>query len=134
MLMSQLVVRHMLDRGTAGRIVNISSSAAFRHGAQSAAYAASKAALAALTRVMAEELGPHRITVNAVAPGLTRTGMTAFYGDDDKFREQATTGPNANFLRRAAEPEDVAAAVVFLCLPSSRQMTGQVIHTSAGAA
>jgi NAD(P)-dependent dehydrogenase (short-subunit alcohol dehydrogenase family) len=134
MLTMQLVARHMIERGVTGRIVNLSSSAAFRHGASASPYVASKAGLAALTRVVAEELGEHGINVNAVAPGLTRTGMTSFYGDEDVFREYVTTGPNANFLRRFALAEDVASTVVFLCLPASRQITGQTIHTSAGAA
>ena len=69
----------MIERGEGGRIVNVSSSSAFRARSH-VAYASSKAAIVQLSRSAAAELGPHEINVNAVAPGLTRTGMT---GDRD---------------------------------------------------
>ena len=127
MLLMQEVARHMIERGEGGRIVNVSSSSAFRARSH-VAYASSKAAIVQLSRSAAAELAPHGINVNAVAPGLTRTGMT---GDRD-IDEDARDGHLSNLFGRAAEPPDVAAAIVFLCLPESRQITAQTIHTSAG--
>lgn len=133
MLMMKHVARHMIDRGGGGRIVNISSSSAFRARNSPIAYASSKAALVQLTRSTAAELGPHNINVNAVAPGITATAMTKALGDAEALQKAASSGPLENLFHRVAQPEDVAAAIVFLCLPGSRQITGQTIHTSAGA-
>jgi NAD(P)-dependent dehydrogenase (short-subunit alcohol dehydrogenase family) len=133
MLMMKHVARHIIDRGGGGRIVNISSSSAFRARNSPIAYASSKAALVQLTRSTAAELGPHNINVNAVAPGITATAMTKALGDAEALQKAASSGPLENLFHRVAQPEDVAAAIVFLCLPGSRQITGQTIHTSAGA-
>ena len=130
MILMKLIAQHMIDRGEGGKIVNISSSSAFRAQNSPIAYGSAKAALVQLTRSAAAELGPHNINVNAVAPGITETGMTATMGDLDKA---ASSGPLENLFHRVSQPEDVAAAVLFLCQPSSRQVTGQTIHTSAGA-
>ena len=79
----------------------------------------------------AGELGVHGINVNAVAPGITATPMAVrALGDLDAL---VSDGPMANLLHRVSTPEDVAAVIVFLCLPASRQVTGQTIHTSAGS-
>jgi NAD(P)-dependent dehydrogenase (short-subunit alcohol dehydrogenase family) len=131
-LLTRAVGRHMVDRGGGGRIVNVSSSAAFRATSSPAVYAASKAAINGLTRAAAADLGPYDVNVNAVAPGITKTPMTAGIGDDDMYTALSTTGPLANLLHRASEPEDVANVIVFLCLPESRQITGQVVNTGAG--
>ena len=130
--MIQAAAQHMIRQGRGGRIVNLSSSAAFRGGFAPVSYAASKGAINAVTRVAAESLGPHDINVNAVAPGMTKTPMTAGVGGDDAYQAIVTDGPLANLLHRPSEPDDVAAAIEFLCLPGSRQITGQIIHTSAG--
>jgi NAD(P)-dependent dehydrogenase (short-subunit alcohol dehydrogenase family) len=133
MLMMKHVARHMIDRGGGGRIVNISSSSAFRARNSPIAYASSKAALVQLTRSAAAELGTHNINVNAVAPGITATAMTQVIGDAIALQKAASSGPLENLFHRVSQPEDVAAAIVFLCLPGSRQIIGQTIHTSAGA-
>ena len=133
MLLMKHVARHMIDRGSGGRIVNLSSSSAFRARNSPIAYASSKAAIVQLSRSAAAELGPHDINVNAVAPGITATGMTQVIGDAEALQKVASSGPLENLFHRVSQPEDVAAAIVFLCLPASRQITGQVIHTSAGA-
>lgn len=133
MLMMKHVARHMVDRGSGGRIVNISSSSAFRARNSPIAYASSKAALVQLTRSAAAELGPHNINVNAVAPGITATAMTKALGDAEALQRAASSGPLENLFHRVSQPEDVAGAIVFLCLPGSRQITGQTLHTSAGA-
>ena len=133
MLLMKHVARHMIDRGGGGRIVNISSSSAFRARNSPIAYATSKAALVQLTRCSAAELGRYDINVNAIAPGITNTGMTRGFGDADALQRIASSGPLENLFHRVSQPEDVAAAVLFLCIPASRQITGQTIHTSAGA-
>lgn len=121
------VARHMVARGGGGKIVNISSSSAHRRDMVPPIYGSAKAGLDLLTRSAAGELGRHNINVNSVAPGFTRTAIVA--DAPDSLVEQ---GPLSNMLRRISEPEDVANTIVFLCSPASRQITGQVIHTSAG--
>jgi NAD(P)-dependent dehydrogenase (short-subunit alcohol dehydrogenase family) len=133
MLMMKHVARHMIDRGGGGRIVNISSSSAFRARNSPIAYACSKAALVQLTRSAAAELGRYDINVNAIAPGITATAMTRMLGDAEALQNAASAGPLENLFHRVSQPEDVAAAILFLCLPASRQITAQVVHTSAGA-
>ncbi|MDO8432095.1 MAG: SDR family oxidoreductase [Candidatus Binatus sp.] len=133
MLLMKHVARHMIDRGGGGRIVNVSSSSAFRARNSPIAYATSKAAIVQLTRSAAAELGRYDINVNAIAPGITATGMTQGFGDAAALERIASSGPLENLFHRVSQPEDVAAAVLFLCIPASRQITGQTIHTSAGA-
>ncbi len=133
LLLMKYVAKHMIERGGGGRIVNISSSSAFRARNSPMAYASSKAALVQLTRCAAAELGSHDINVNAIAPGITATGMTRALGDAEALQRVASAGPLENLFHRVSQPEDVAAAILFLCLPGSRQITGQTIHTSAGA-
>ena len=59
--------------------------------------------------------------------------MTRGIGDEEALRELVIEGPLANLFQRVSQPSDVAAAILFLCLPASRQITAQTIHTSAGA-
>lgn len=133
-LLIQAVARHMVERGGGGRIVSVSSSSAYRAVRVPATYGASKAGIGQLTRSAAADLGPHGINVNAVAPGLTATPMTTSFGDTAALDlAVATEGPLSNLLKRVSQPEDVAETILFLCLPASRQITGQTIHTSAGA-
>jgi NAD(P)-dependent dehydrogenase (short-subunit alcohol dehydrogenase family) len=133
MLMMRRVARHMIERGGGGRIVNISSSSAFRAQNSPIAYASSKAGIVQLTRSAAAELGKHDINVNAIAPGITATAMTRMLGNAEALQNAASSGPLENLFHRVSQPEDVAAAILFLCLPASRQITAQTIHTSAGA-
>jgi NAD(P)-dependent dehydrogenase (short-subunit alcohol dehydrogenase family) len=127
------VAARMIEQGAGGRIVNVSSSSAFRARMSTLAYGSSKAALVQLTRSLAAELGPHSINVNAVAPGLTKTAINTLMGDDRMAHLAAGDGPLGNLLGRVSEPSDVAGVIVFLCSAASRQITGQTIHTSAGA-
>ena len=131
-LLIRAVGNHMIERGGGGRIVNVSSSAAFRAAPSPAIYAASKAGINGLTRAAAADLGLHDVNVNSVAPGMTKTPMTAGLGGDDVYQQIVSGGPLENLLHRPSEAEDVANVILFLCLPESRQITGQVLHTSAG--
>jgi len=136
LLLMQHAARHMIAQGDGGRIVNVSSGSAFRALPSTPAYGASKAALLSLTRMGAGELGPHGINVNAVAPGITATPMalrTIGARAEGGLDSLVSEGPMANLLHRVSTAEDVAAVIVFLCLPASRQMTGQTLHTSAGS-
>jgi len=132
-LLIRAIGRHMVERGRGGRIVNITSSSAHRALSSKTSYGSSKAALAQLTRIAAAELGPHNINVNAIAPGLTRTPIVDRAFTPEALDQALRVGPIANLLQRLSEPEDIAAAVLFLCQPASRQITGQTLHVSAGA-
>lgn len=113
------------ERG--GRIVNLSSQRAYSPKDGTGVYAASKAAVSALTQAWAIELGPRGITVNAVAPAVTRTDMTA--GIPQAKRELlANTTP----LRRLAEPSDIARVVAFLASDDAGWMTGRTILADGG--
>jgi NAD(P)-dependent dehydrogenase (short-subunit alcohol dehydrogenase family) len=129
LILMQLAGRAMIQRGRGGRIVNITSSSAFRAVFSQPAYGTAKAALTHLTKLMANYLAAWDINVNCVAPGITRTAATA--GMD--YAAHVESGPLANMFKRVSEPEDVAAAVLFLCSGGARQITAQTIHTSAGA-
>jgi NAD(P)-dependent dehydrogenase (short-subunit alcohol dehydrogenase family) len=126
----QAVARHVVERGGGGRIISVSSASGFRAVFAHPVYSSSKAGIDALTRTMATALGEHGISVNAVAPGLTATRMGAGVGDDAAPQRAVESGPLANLLRRVSQPEDVAEVIAFLCLPESRQITGQTIQSS----
>jgi NAD(P)-dependent dehydrogenase (short-subunit alcohol dehydrogenase family) len=133
-LLCQAAGRAMIEAGQGGRIVNLSSSTAFRGLLAGPAYASAKGGLNALTRAAAGAFGPHGITVNAVVPGLTATPMARVnFPDHDAMNAAVSDGPLRNLLGRVSEAEDVAAAVVFLCTSAARQITGQMIHVSGGA-
>lgn len=108
-----------------GRIVNVSSVAALRGNRGQVNYAAAKAGLIGATRALALEVATRGITVNAVAPGIIASEMTADAFSDERIRDLVPMG-------RAGVPEDVAACVAFLCGDAARYITGQVIAVDGG--
>ena len=115
-----------------GSIVNVTSAGARYQGmppAGMAPYAASKAGLNQLTRVLATELGPRGIRVNAVAPGLTDTEIAAEAVGDEAY---ATALVQITPLGRVGQPIDIARVIVFLASDAAGWVTGQVVDASGG--
>ncbi|WP_405787167.1 3-oxoacyl-ACP reductase FabG [Streptomyces sp. NBC_00029] len=116
----------MIERG-GGRIVNVSSSAAFTGSPAGAHYAASKAGLVALSKSLARALAGHGITVNTVAPGITRTTQPGL--DEAGFAAKGAKIP----LGRVALPEEVAHAVAYFAGDLGGYVTGQTLGVNGGA-
>ncbi len=116
-----------------GRIVNVSSIAAIGTALPgNAFYAAVKAEVLALTRRFAFELGPHGITVNAVAPGFVRTDMTQGGRGAADWPGTERNMAARTMLGRIGEPQDIANAVVFLASPESGWITAQTLTVDGG--
>jgi NAD(P)-dependent dehydrogenase (short-subunit alcohol dehydrogenase family) len=116
-----------------GRIVNVSSIAALGTGLPgNAFYAATKAEVAILTKRFAMELGPHGITVNAVAPGFVRTDLTRGGRGADDWQATEQRFAEKTMLRRIGEPDDIANAIAFLAAPDSGWITAQLLTVDGG--
>ena len=134
----QRVARGMIPRN-AGRIINVASIAGKGYaGTSNAAYAASKGAVIALTKTAAQQLARYNINVNSVCPGVTRTALS-----DDNLRvraqqegvsleEMERRRADVIPLKRANDPEDIAAMAVFLASPGARNITGQSFNVDGG--
>jgi 2-deoxy-D-gluconate 3-dehydrogenase len=126
--LSQLAGRRMLAQGS-GKIVNIASLLSFQGGVFVPAYAASKGAVAQLTKALANEWAPKGINVNAIAPGYMDTDNTrALRADPVRSRQILERIPAG----RWGTPEDLAAAAVFLASPASDYMHGHVLVVDGG--
>lgn len=124
---SRAVIPGMLQRG-GGRIVMIASRLGQIGWPELPHYSAAKAGLIGLTKSMARELGPQGIRVNAVAPGFTVTDMTRDIVDTESGQKRLAELP----ARRFAEPEDVAASVVFLLSDATSSYHGQTLNPNGG--
>lgn len=127
-LMAAAVAPHLPRPG--GRIINISSIAAFTGGSRagSVAYAAAKAGVIGMTYGLARELSSQGITVNAIAPGfIANTGFTGAWPEErvQSLIAQIPAG-------RAGRSEDIAAAIVYLASPEASFVTGEVLHVNGG--
>ena len=121
------VLPSMVERGS-GTIVNIASRLAQIGVAETAAYSAAKAGLIGLTRALAREFGPRGIRVNAVAPGVTETGMTTDLVESEEGRRRLADMP----LGRFGRPDEVAEAVIFLLSERSSLFLGQTLNPNSG--
>lgn len=124
---SQRAAKHMIDNGRGGRIITITSVHEHAPRVGAAPYCAAKAGAGMLTKVLAQELAEHGITVNAVAPGEISTPMTGQTDLDPT--EQARPGVP---LGRTGDAREVAAAVAFLATPAAAYITGASLVIDGG--
>jgi NAD(P)-dependent dehydrogenase (short-subunit alcohol dehydrogenase family) len=125
---AQAAARSMIKGSRAGAIINLTSGAAYRGSPHGVHYCASKGGVVSMTRQMALELAPHRIRVNAIAPGLTDTAQPRYGSSEEEIAASGGRLP----LGRIAKPEEIADAAIFLASEQSRFITGQVIHVNGG--
>ncbi len=124
-----LVAPGMIARGNGGSIINLVSVSGIRPQPGSILYSMTKAALIMLTRAWARELGPHRIRVNAIAPGLIQTGFSEYLWKDPARREEFA---GDQVLPHLGQPEEVGAAALFLASEAASFVTGQVLVVDGG--
>ena len=128
--LSFLVARHMAAADAGGGIVHISSVGGLQAHYDNSGYDAAKGAVDALTRAMALDLSPHRIRVNAVAPGAINNRVDARRAEE--YKKRAAAGGTSIPLARLGSVEDIAAAVAFLASNAADYITGQVLYVDGG--
>jgi len=127
-LCTQAVAQKLVERGRAGAVINLASSAAFRSSPRGVHYVASKAGIVGVTRATALELAPYRVRVNAIAPGTTDTAQPRYGMSEEELQAAGRQVP----LGRMGTPEDVADLAVFLGSEEARHITGQTLHVNGG--
>ena len=123
----QLVTRLMMRQPNGGSVVNMSSMAAFDGVEGETVYGATKAALAAMSKSAAKELGRFKIRVNCVAPGVTKTPLIAKMSEAVLSADKERT-----YLKRLGDPSDIANIATFLLSDQAQYITGQVIRVDGG--
>ena len=141
-LTTKFIGQVMIRNNAGGRIINIASDAGKRARPKSAAYTASKFALIGLTQAAAQDLAPHRITVNAVCPGTVNTDRLNYWEADqaqaksmslEDFRAEVVAASAKSVpLGRVGEPEDSAKLVAFLASADAEFITGQAYNVNGG--
>lgn len=126
---SRTVATTLLERGTPGRIINISSVIGQLGRRSDVAYATAKAGLEGMTRALAADLGPHRITVNAIAPGTFATETNAELATDPQWTAWLN---RRTALGRWGRPTEITGAVVFLASDAASYITGQTLAIDGG--
>jgi len=127
-LCTQQAAHLMIEYGSGGSIINITSGAAFRSSPRASHYVSSKAGLVGLTRSTAVELAEHSIRVNAVAPGLTDTAQPRMGMSEQELYAAGKLVP----LGKIADAVEIAPIVCFLASAGAAQITGQTIHVNGG--
>jgi 3-oxoacyl-[acyl-carrier protein] reductase len=126
-LASKSVMPHMIEQGW-GRVINVSSRAYMGNPTQ-ANYSAAKAGLIGMAKALSLEEGRYGITVNCVAPGFIETEMIQALPTFESIKERAL---NAQPIKRAGRPEDIADAIAFLASERAGFITGEVLHVTGG--
>ena len=127
--LSQQAGRIMVEQGGGGKIIQISSTAAFKEGAGLIAYATGKSALVGLTRCLAGGLAKHRINVNAIAPGIFNTDInTALFDNPEALASRCKPIPSG----RLGEVEDIIGPMLFLASAMSEHVHGQTLIVDGG--
>lgn len=124
-----LVAPGMIARGNGGSIINLASISGLKPQEGGILYSMTKAALIMLTRSWARELGPHRIRVNAIAPGLIQTEFSEYFWKDASRREEFA---GSQVLPGLGQPDEIGAAALFLASNASAFVTGQVLVVDGG--
>jgi 2-hydroxycyclohexanecarboxyl-CoA dehydrogenase len=124
---------HMISRGNGGKVVNIASDAGRVGSSWEAVYAGAKGAVIAFSKTIAREVARYKINVNVVCPGLTETPLlNAVRTQSEQTGKIIDAVTKATPFRRAAQPEEIAQAVLFLSSPAAAFITGQTLSVSGG--
>ncbi len=127
--LSQVFARQLIAKKSPGKIINVTSMLSFQGGVRVASYTAAKSALNGLTKLMANELSPHGINVNAVAPGTIGTALTRAVLDTPEKMARSTARIPCG---RIGEPEEIASAVGFLASDQAAYMHGHTLVVDGG--
>jgi 2-hydroxycyclohexanecarboxyl-CoA dehydrogenase len=130
---AKAVLPNMISRGAGGKVVNIASDAGRVGSSWEAVYAGAKGAVIAFSKTIAREVARYKINVNVVCPGLTETPLlNAVRTQSEQTGKIIDAVTKATPFRRAAQPEEVANAVLFLSSPAAAFITGQTLSVSGG--